>query len=215
VIRSGIELDRFGSTEVLPAWTRVALGIPAEAPVVGSVTRLSKQKAPLVLLQALKMVAERVPKGYFVIVGNGPLRQEVEARISQFGLTERLILTGIRRDIPDLIAIFDVFALSSLWEGLPRVIPQAMAHGLPVVVSAVDGALEIIDDRVNGRLVPPGDSKAMAEAVIELLENPQLRAQLGKSGRKSVPEFDVTTMVRKIEDLYEQLLVEHKLRPSF
>ncbi|MEM7129622.1 MAG: glycosyltransferase family 4 protein [Chloroflexota bacterium] len=205
VIRSGIELDRFGYPIRSPQEVRAELGIPAEAKVIGTVTRLSEQKAPLDFIHAAHLVAMERPDTYFVIVGDGPLRGDVEAAIRQNGLTERVILTGLRRDIPELMASFDLFALSSLWEGLPRVLPQAMASVLPLVATQIDGNAEIIQEDENGVLVPPGEPKKLAQALVSLLDNPERAFEMGQTGREMVEEYGVDRMVKETEILYRRL----------
>jgi glycosyltransferase involved in cell wall biosynthesis len=207
-IRSGIELDRFGHPQVSPQETRAALGIPLDAPVVGSVTRLSPQKAPLDFVRAAGIVAQSVPEAWFVMVGDGPLRAEVEALAADLGLTGRLVLTGLRRDVPELLAAFDLFALSSLWEGLPRVLPQAMATGLPIVATAIDGNAEAVTSGENGLLVPAGEPAALAQAIVELLCNPSQAAQMGRVGRTRTGEFGARKMVEEIAELYTRLLAQ-------
>lgn len=211
VIRSGIELDRFGHLPVPRSETRVALDIPPDAPVVGTVTRFSPQKAPLDFVEAVDIIAQSVPEAWFVMVGDGPLRPQVEALAAKLGLTKRLILTGLRRDVPELMAEFDIFVLSSLWEGLPRVIPQAMATGLPIVATAIDGNVEAIEDGVNGLLVPPGQPEALAQAVIHLLRDPQMARRMGQAGRTRADEFGARKMVDDITNLYEELLARREL----
>lgn len=211
VIRSGIELDRFGHPQVPRAETRAAWGIPPEAVVVGSVTRLSPQKAPLDFVQAAALVAQQYPQTYFMMVGDGPLRSEVEALAAKLGIADRLVLTGLRRDVPELMAAFDIFALSSLWEGLPRVLPQAMATSLPIVATACDGSAEAITEGVNGFLVPPGEPKALAERLCQLLADPVLAKQLGAAGYARVAEFSDRGMVAAIADLYRELLAKKGL----
>jgi glycosyltransferase involved in cell wall biosynthesis len=211
VIRSGIELERFGHPQCSPAKTRAAWGIPAEAPVVGTVTRLSPQKGPLDFVRAAHLIAQTLPEVRFIMVGDGPLRPQVEELIRELGLEGRLVLTGLRRDVPDLLAAFDLFVLSSLWEGLPRVVTQAMASGLPVVATAIDGSAEAIEEGVNGLLTPPGEPQAIAAAVLQLLRDPAQRRQMGQSGQARALEFDVRTMVAKIAALYEELLQQKGL----
>jgi len=206
VIRSGIELDRFGHPQVAREVTRQTLGIPLDAPVVGTVTRLSPQKAPLDFVRAAGMVAKARPETYFVMVGDGPLRADVEALAAEVGIRDHLVLTGLRRDVPELMATFDLFALSSLWEGLPRVLPQAMATGLPLVATATDGSAEAVIDGVNGLLVPPGEPEQLAQALIRLLNDPVLARQMGAAGLAQVDEFSDKRMVSQIEALYRQLL---------
>ena len=146
--------------------------------------------------------------GAEVVVGDGPLRAEVEAQIAALNLTDRFHLTGLQRDVPDLMHSFDLFALSSLWEGLPRVLPQAMAAGLPVVSTAADGSAEAVADTVNGYLTPPGDTKAMAVALLRLLDDPALAAKMGQAGQARADEFGARKMVDDIAALYETLLAD-------
>lgn len=206
VIRSGIELDRFGHPQVSRTATRAAWGIPQDAVVIGSVTRLSPQKAPLDFVQAAAQVAQRYPQTYFMMVGDGPLRGEVEALATNLGIADRLVLTGLRRDVPELMAAFDLFALSSLWEGLPRVLPQAMATSLPIVATACDGSAEAITDGVNGFLVPPGEPVLLAQRLCQLIADPALAKQMGAAGYARVAEFSDRGMVNALATLYTALL---------
>ena len=222
-IRSGIDLENFRHPERPREAVRAELGIPSDAPVVGTVTRLSAQKAPLDFVSAAAQVAQQRPDAHFVVVGDGPLRAEVEAEIAARDLTERVHLTGLRRDVPDLMHSFDIFALSSLWEGLPRVLPQAMAAGLPIVATAVDGNAEAVvaplpfsnrsvSDGVNGFLTPPGNPQAFADALLNLLTDPKLATRMGQAGLDRVDEFSACKMVRDIAALYECLLTERTPR---
>ena len=213
-IRSGIELDRFRRPSRSREDVRAELGIPVDSAVVGTVTRLSPQKAPLDFLDAAAHVAAQQPNVHFVIVGDGPLRADVEAQVVTLKLTERIHLTGLRRDVPDLLHSFDIFALSSLWEGLPRVLPQAMAAGLPIVATAVDGNAEAVTDGINGLLTPPGDPQAMAAALLRLLNDPFLRRKMGEAGRTRAEEFSARKMVGDIEVLYEALLDARSSPPT-
>jgi glycosyltransferase involved in cell wall biosynthesis len=207
-IRSGIELDRFRRPARPREAVRAELGIPLDAPVVGTVTRLSPQKAPLDFVTAAAQGAASRPGAHFVVVGDGPLRAEVESRVAAAGLAGRFHLTGLRRDVPDLLHSFDVFALTSLWEGLPRVLIQAMAAGLPVVATAVDGSAEAVEDGVNGLLTPPGDPQALAAALLRLLGDPALAVQMGAAGQERAGEFGARKMVDDIAALYETLLTK-------
>lgn len=209
VIRSGVELDRFGHPQVLSAEMRSQLGIPADALVVGSVTRLSLQKAPLDLVEAFAEIARKRPLTYFLIVGDGDLRPDVEARLQELGIADRTILTGLRRDVPELMATFDVFVLSSLWEGLPRVLPQAMATGLPIVCTRADGSAEAVIEGENGFLVERGLPVKLAEKVLLLLDDAKLRAEMGENGRLRAHTFGARKMVQDIDALYQKLLIKN------
>lgn len=207
VIRSGIELDRFGHPTIPPQAMRQQLGIPAAALVVGSVTRLSPQKAPLDMVEAFGRIHASHPATWFLIVGDGSLRPEVEHRLAQLGIAGQTVLTGLRRDVPELMAAMDIFVLSSLWEGLPRVLPQAMATGLPIVCTAADGSAEAVSDGVNGFLTPPGQPHLLAASLIQLLDDAPGRTQFGHAGLERAPEFGAARMVDAIDALYRELYV--------
>ncbi len=211
LIRSGVELDRFGHPQQPPAEIRAELGIPADALVVGSVTRLSLQKAPLDLVDAFAEIARKRPLTHFIIVGDGPLRPDVEAKIRELGLSDQITLTGLRRDVPELMAAFDIFVLSSLWEGLPRVLPQAMATGLPIVATRADGSAEAVAEGENGFLVQRGQPKALADKVLLLLNDAELREKMGKNGRSRAYTFGARKMVQDIDTLYQKLLAKRAI----
>jgi len=211
-IRSGIELERFMQPGVSSRAVRGELGILDDVPVVGTVTRFSPQKAPLDCVRAMAIVVQEIPEARLVMVGDGPLREEVERLVRELGLGERVMLTGLRRDVPQLLTAFDVFILPSLWEGLPRVLPQAMAAGLPIVATDADGNAEAVAEGVNGYLVPRGDVAALAERVVRLLRDPALCSRMGQAGRERVMEFGVHKMVEDIAALYEALLEGHARR---
>ncbi|MCJ7664155.1 MAG: glycosyltransferase, partial [Desulfobacterales bacterium] len=117
-------------------------------------------------------------------------------------------LLGWRRDIPEILVATDIFALTSLWEGLPRVLPQAMAMGIPIVATGVDGTPEAVIHGVNGFVTKPRDIRGMAERIIYLLDHPKEAKNMGKQGKKMVVKFDIWKMVREQEDLYLKLLRE-------
>ncbi len=206
LVRSGIELHCFGHPTVPAEETRRALGIPDGRPVVGSVLRMSPQKAPLDLVAAFSRISRNYPDAWFVIVGDGPLRPQVERAIEEGRIADRTVLTGQRSDVPELMAAFDIFVLSSLWEGLPRVLPQAMATRLPIVCTRVDGCAEVVSDGINGYLVEPGAIDAMADRVGRLLADAGLRARMGAEGLARVSEFDASRMVADMDGVYRELL---------
>ena len=206
VIRSGIELECFGHPKLDKETMRKQLGIPKDAIVIGTVIRLSPQKAPLDFIQAAIMLAPKVDKIYFVLVGDGPLKDQVIQTAKEYNIYDRLIMTGLRRDIPELMNCFDIFVLSSLWEGLPRVIPQAMATGLPVVATAIDGSAEIVKDSQNGLLVPAGKPEFIVDAVMKILTKPELTKDIKNNALLTVDEYSAEKMVDHIESLYEKFV---------
>ncbi len=212
-IRNGVRLERFNKQAVDDANLRravhIELGIPDNAVVVGSVIRLTAQKNPIGFVQAAAQVAATCPNVYFVIVGDGPLRDDTERHARELGLGGRLQVTGIRRDVPRLLAGFDVFALASRWEGLPIALLEAMASGVPVVVPRVDGIAEAIRDRTSGLLVTPDDPMDLAAGITLLIEDRKEAGRFGAAARSTVEEFfDSRRMVSQLQELYEGLDAE-------
>ena len=207
VIRSAIPLDEFDPATVDRDAVRRELGLPPNAPVLGNVGRFSPQKNPLDWVHVAGEVGRALPDCHFLLVGDGPLRADVEAALAEEGIAERTVLTGLRRDVPRLMAAMDVFLLTSLWEGLPRVIPQAMAMEIPVVANRADGTAEAIAHGETGFLCEPGEIAELAGHCLTLLRNPDLRQVMGQRGREFANrEFDVHQMVAQIAALYEVLL---------
>jgi len=211
VLRSGVHLadlaaaaERAGRAGQ-PA-LRTRLGLPAAGPILGMVACLKPQKAPLDFVEAAARIASVRPEASFVMVGDGPLRPQIEARARSLGIASRLHLLGWRRDVPDLLAAFDVAVLTSLWEGLPRVVPEAIAAGRPIVATAIDGTAEILRDGETALLAPPGDPGAVANQVLRLLDDPALARRIASAARPLLAGFDIDRMVREQERLYGRLL---------
>lgn len=208
LIRSAIQLDEFDPAHVDRNAVRRELGFPPDALVLGNVGRFSTQKNPLDWVRIAGKVARQLPNCHFLLVGDGPLRAEVEAALGTEGIADRTLLTGLRRDVPQLIGAMDVFLLTSLWEGLPRVIPQAMSMQVPIVANRADGTAEAITHGETGYLCEPGDLDQAAAYCVQLLTQPTLHASMGTRGRNfALHEFDVRQMVSQIAALYETLLV--------
>jgi len=205
-IRSGIDVAHFRTPRRSRQEVRGELGLSADAAVVVNVMRLAPQKAPLDFIDAAGRLLREIPDAQFLIVGDGPLRETAEARCRRLGIRERVVFTGLRTDVPDLLAASDVLALASLWEGLPRVIPQAMAAGLPVVATAVAGNAEAVADGVTGILVPPRDPAALGSALAALLADRARAEAMGAAGRARVDEFSVERMVNDLEALYARCI---------
>jgi glycosyltransferase involved in cell wall biosynthesis len=213
LIRSAIPLDLFDPTLYSQALSRDRLGIPANVPVLGNVGRFSAQKDPLSWIRVAAQVHAIIPECYFLLVGDGPLKGQVLQAIKEFDLGHRVILTGLRRDVPELLSAMDVFLLTSLWEGLPRVVPQALAMGLPVVSNQVDGISDAVIDGQTGFLARPGDTQALATHCVRLLQEPSLRQMLGTNGKLFVQtEFSLERMIEQLEEIYENLLIKKQLR---
>jgi glycosyltransferase involved in cell wall biosynthesis len=207
LIRSAIPLEEFASEKYDKKQVRAELGIPADALVLGNVGRFSPQKNPLDWVRVAGLVAKEIPDCYFLLVGDGPLKSDVIKMMDDLKITDRFILTGLRRDAGKMMSAMDVFLLTSLWEGLPRVIPQAMCMGLPVVCYRIDGIQEIIDPGINGFVYPPGDIVSIADSCIKLLKDENLRKVIGNNGKVfAVKEFNIKTMIAHISSLYQNCL---------
>jgi glycosyltransferase involved in cell wall biosynthesis/GT2 family glycosyltransferase len=207
LIRSGIPLTEFFPDRAKGAAMRARLGIPEHDIVIGSVGRLSAQKNPLDFVSVIAGLCARRDDLTFLYVGDGPLRATVERAIKGAGVGERVRLLGVRDDVPDLLRAMDLFVLTSLWEGLPRVILQALATGVPVVAYDVAGIEEAVTEGGNGHLVPPGGVGAMIERLTSLIEDPEKRFEMGQ---RAVADFDRAFsedgMIEALEDLYARLL---------
>ncbi len=214
LIRSGIPLEPFRQAAGRGAAVRRQLGIPDEAPLAGMISCLKPQKDPLTFVRMAARVQARIAGAHFMLVGDGELRSEVERAAAEAGLSGRLHVTGWRRDIPDIVDALDVLVLTSLHEGLPRVVPEAMAGGRPVVATAVDGTPEAVRDGETGFLVAPRDVATLVERVVPLLQDRPRARRMGAAAAGLVEEFDIDTMVRRQESLYARLAASQEERAA-
>jgi len=210
-VHIGIDIDRFVTQdESLTLETRNGLGIPEDAPVIGSVGALTVQKGNRYLIEAMSEMLKEFPELRYIAVGDGELRKELEDLSQNVGVDRNVIFLGARDDIPLLLNMFDVFVLPSLWEGLSQALIEAMAVAKPAVATNVDGTLEAVEDGVSGVLVPPGNPAALAKAIVGLLRDPQKMVKIGRAGRERVERyFSVRTMVNNFESLYDQTANDH------
>lgn len=218
VIHSGMDLDRFlqagnGDRHSLEerAAVRRELGIPENAVVVANISRMEPRKGHRFFLEAAAQVVHsagaRSGDPWFVIVGDGPEEGALRAQAGHLGIADRTVFTGYRRDVERMFAMADIVVLTSLWEGLPRVLVQAAAAGRPVVTFACDGAREVVHEGVNGHVVPMRDVSAVGGALNTLVHNEALRHSMGAAGRTLVNEsWRVEAMVTQIDTLYRRLL---------
>lgn len=215
VMRCPIEVDRYRRPPEARLAARAALGVPADAPLVGMIACLKPQKAPEDFVAVAARVRAALPDARFFLAGDGERRPAVEAAVRAAGIGDAFQLLGWRRDVPELLAALDVLVLTSRWEGLPLVFPQAMAAGRPVVATDVNGAPEVVKEGVTGHLVPPGDVEALAERVVALLRDPARRDAMGRAAQAAVHQFDAVAMVRRQEAVFERLVAAHPaVRPA-
>jgi glycosyltransferase involved in cell wall biosynthesis len=207
VLHSGIDAEKYRTPRKERGAVRRELGFDDSHTVVGTVACLKPQKAPLDFLHAAAAAHERKADLRFFIAGDGELRPRLEARILELGLQRVVRLLGWRRDVADLLHAMDIFLLTSRFEGLPRAVLQAMAAGVPVVATAVDGTPEVVRDGASGLLVPPSAPEAAARRLLELAEDEALRRRCVEQGRRRVDaSFDIRGMVRELDRLYLSLL---------
>jgi glycosyltransferase involved in cell wall biosynthesis len=177
--------------------------------IIGAAGRLSPEKGFEILVAAAERVLRAHPSIGFILFGEGPERTRLQQQINAAGLNHSFILSGFRADLDRFLPHFDLLALPSYTEGLPNVVLEAFAAGVPVVGTAVGGTMEVIEDGVSGHLVPPGDADAMAERIAALLAEAEKLPEMGRKGRWRVQEkFGFTTQARLYHELFE------KLRPN-
>jgi glycosyltransferase involved in cell wall biosynthesis len=206
VIRNGIMMSRFEKVEQGAAM-RSELGLAADAPLVLVFSRLNRMKGVEYFLDAIAILAEEFPAARFLIAGDGGNRKELEERAASLGIAGRVIFTGFRTDIPVLLSEAAISVLPSLSEGLSNTLLESMAAGVPVIAASVGGNPEIVEDGVCGKLVPPRDAAALADAMASLLGDPALAARFGEAGKQRVAQlFSMQRSVHEVESLYQRLM---------
>jgi glycosyltransferase involved in cell wall biosynthesis len=204
IIRNGI----VPGNQARPAdETRHTLGIPADAPVILAVARLTVQKGHATLLMAIPTILAAHPNACFLLVGDGPEADRLKCIAKNVAPGGAVRFLGWRGDVPDLLAAADLLLLPSLFEGLPLVVLEAMAAGLPVVATRIGGTLEAVSDGMTGLLFDPGDSAGLANAVRTLLADPLAAKEAGQAGqRRFADEFHFTRMAAETHRLYAETL---------
>jgi glycosyltransferase involved in cell wall biosynthesis len=214
IIHSGVMLQQIMNMNFVAETGKKKLCIPQNSNVIGVVGRLVPIKGHKYLVSAAKRIIREFNNTVFVFVGDGYLESKLERQSESLGVRKNIIFTGWRKDVTEILSLFDILVLPSLNEGMGKVLIEGMALGKPIVASSVGGIIDLVKNGDNGILVPPKDSDALEEAILKLIRNKNLAQKLGKNGKARVyPEYDTFVMVRQIEDLYEDLL--SKLAPSW
>jgi glycosyltransferase involved in cell wall biosynthesis len=208
VIWNGIDLARFVGASPPRQEARSAIALSADDCIVTTICRLYRPRDFQTLLYAFRRVQDALPHAHLLIVGDGPLRAQVEQWVQSLALQNHVHLLGMRRDVPQILAATNIFVLSSRgWEGLPLTVLEAMASSLPVVASDVGGTREAVINQQTGYLFPPGDMVALADHLQTLASDPALAQQMGQRGLVRVKEFfTLERMVRETAARYELLL---------
>ena len=213
-VRSGVDFSQLDPASDAGN-VRRELGLPASAPVIGFVGRLAEQKAPEVLLHAFAKIANELPEARLLYVGEGPLHGELEAAAQRLGLADRVHLLGERHDVPQLLAVMDLFALPSRWEGVGRALTEAMYMRRPVLTTGVNGVPELVQDGVTGVFVKGDDPSDLALKAVRVLKDPALAASLGQAAHRRVKELmSAESMVQNTIAMYECLFDRKAIEAS-
>ena len=213
VIWNGAPLDEFAPVPREQALAvRRQLGLQDEQLVIGSVGRLSAQKGHVHLLDALPAVFASHPRARLLLVGDGDEEPRLREQAARLGLGERVVFAGHRADVPAVLGAIDLLAISSLYEGTPLALFEAMAAGKAIVSTSVDGCREVLDEGRTALLVPPGDAPALAAALGRALGDEDLRARLSAGARQDSRRYDIRACVGNMEALYDEVLAELERR---
>ena len=209
LIRCGIVARAFKAALATKADTKRSLGLKEDDPAVGMIACLKPQKNPMDFVRSASLILQANPETKFLIVGDGVLRSLISREIQKRRLKDCFFMLGWRKDIEKVMSVFDVFVLTSLWEGLPLVLLEAMSSGKPVVAYDIGGISEVVKDGVNGFLVRPKDIEDLSRKITLLLDNEERRQRMGEFGQHIVSDsvFSSSSMVTRISQLYEKLLV--------
>lgn len=213
LIHNGVDLERF-KPGLDDAHFRETAGIPAEAPLVGFVGRLSWEKGPDQFVEAAAVAHQQRPDIHFAVVGEGPVDAYLAELIHKHGLEDVVHMAGLWPNPTEVYPALDVIALTSHSEGMPLALLEAMACGVPVAAMNVGGVLEIVEFGKTGLLVSPGDPDEMGRTLVSLLARPEALKQMGEAARQRAETmFDLRNSVRQTADLFRELTrVEQKER---
>jgi sugar transferase (PEP-CTERM/EpsH1 system associated) len=206
VIYNGIDAEKFASNQEDRIKVRRELGLGTADPVIIQVARLDPLKDHATALRCLARVVREAPAARLLLVGGGPEEAAVRAQVEQFGLAQSVLFLGLRTDVARLLRTADLFLLSSVSEGIPLAVIEAMCARLPVVSTGVGGTSEVVRDGQTGLLAPAGDDAGLAAAIIRLHRDPELRRRMGENGRRRAQEFfSEEQMARNYLALYERM----------
>ena len=206
VVPYGVDVEKFDSV-LSREEARGKLGLPGDRFLVGTVGRLEEQKGQKYLIDAAGRLSRDGRKVTLLIVGSGREEDRLRDQAVREGIGDAVLFLGTRRDLPELFRAMDLFAFPSLWEGFPIALLSAMAAGLPVIVTPVGGVPEVVEDGINGLVVPAGDPVALAEAIWKAHENPVGTSGLGTAAAATIRDrYSHRTTARRIMEIYEQVL---------
>jgi glycosyltransferase involved in cell wall biosynthesis len=205
-IYNGIELNQY-HPDAQYGDLRRKWEIPREVPLIGAIGRMVWQKGFNYFIEAIPEIVRVVPEARFLLVGDGPLREGLEALSEELRVKDNVIFTGFRSDIKEILSAVDLLVAPSLLEGFPMITLEAMAMAKPIIATNIDGITEQITNGVDGILVPPKDLSALAKAIIKVINDKELARSMGLAAREKVEqEFSVEKMVSETEKVYLSLL---------
>ncbi|MBI4618813.1 MAG: glycosyltransferase family 4 protein [Desulfobacterales bacterium] len=213
-IPTGVKLEEF-DPNINGQYLKKELGIDGITPIVTMVAVLRSWKRHEIFLDAARLVLKDFPKAKFLIVGEGPRRKNVEAKIEELGINDFTIMTGHREDIPEILSISDISVLTSeSSEGVPQALIQAMAMARPVVATNAGGIPEIVSDGQTGMLIEPNDADKLAKSILRLLKDREFAQRIGNNARKLVEyRFSCDAMIDRITNLYKTILSKKRGKP--
>ena len=207
-VHEGIDVEHVVAAD--PVNVHETFWLPHQAPVVGNVAALVPHKGQRYLIEAAHLVVQEIPDARFVILGEGELREQLERQVHDHHLEKHVLLPGFRTDVLGCIKGFDLFVMSSVTEGLGTSLLDAMACSRPIVATTAGGIPEVVEDGVNGLLVPPRDARALADAIIRALRDASLRQRFGTDGLARVKaRFTVERMVEQTAAVYARVGGRH------
>lgn len=204
VVYLGAPLEEFSRLRSVGdvAAARASLGIAPGDFAVGTVTRLHDSKGNSYLVDAARLVLTSRPQAKVYLVGEGPLREALEAQARTLGLGDRFVFVGFARDVAAVLSAFDLSVFPSLWEGTPLTLFESLAAGKPIVATDADGLVDVLTNDRNALIVPKRDAMALAEKIVFLMDHPQERARLADAASQTGRQYDIGAFVRKMERLY-------------
>lgn len=207
VIFNGIDIDEYDDMKINTYKSRKKYHIPIDAIVFGMVGRISKQKSPDIFIKSASKIKENISNAFFIIVGDGEDRNEIERMIDEIGLSGSVLITGWVDNIYEYIAMFDIAMLLSRWEGFGLAIAEYMISKKPIIATNVDAIPNLIDNNISGVLINPDDINACVESAISLSSNLELRQCLSENANKKVREkFDIKRVIKEHDQIFDQIL---------